>query len=281
MRRTIVVGAATLALGFTVGAGRAAAQATLGWDAALFSSYVWRGVSLTGKPVFEPDLYLTFPIGAASLTAGGWANIDIGKYDGSTDISESGGSSAFNFAEFDPWVEVAIPAGIATITPGATAYIYPNKLGFTKESNTEELYLKVGLSTFLSPKVSAYYDVDKVKGLYVEGSVTHGIPLGATTLNLGVLAGWTGGQEIDSDKSDNFDSSGLTHVDLSANVGFSAGPVSITPSIHGVIGSDRRTKFTKGASNAYGFNDTSFKLWGGVTISWSKALGASKEPAAE
>ena len=51
------------------------------------------------------------------------------------------------------------------------------------------MYGKVALSTPLNPKVSAYYDVDKMKGLYIEGSVSHGFPLGAATLNLGALAG--------------------------------------------------------------------------------------------
>ena len=49
------------------------------------------------------------------MTVGGWANFDLGKYDNlNKDISESGGLSAFNFAEFDPWVEVGFPAGKAT-----------------------------------------------------------------------------------------------------------------------------------------------------------------------
>jgi len=276
--RAFVVGGTIAALAAT--AVPAAAQVTVGWDAAVFSSYVWRGVTYTNKPVFQPDLYLTIPAGKASITAGGWANIDIAKYDGSTDISESGGTSAFNLAEFDWWGEVGIPAGKATLTAGATGYLFPNPAssgGLTKESNTIEVYGKVGLDVPLSPKVSAYYDVDKVKGLYVEGSVSHGFPVGPQTLTLGALAGWTGGQEIDSDKSSNFDDKGLTHVDLSASMGFSAGSLSITPSIHGVIGNDRRTKYTKLANNAYGANDGSFKVWGGVTISWSKALGAKAE----
>jgi len=272
MKRAIVLGGALAALAV---ASPAAAQVTVGWDAALFSSYVWRGVTFTNKPVFQPDLYLTVPVGKASITAGGWANVDIGKYDGTTDLSESGASSAFNFAEFDWWGEIGVPVGVATLTGGATGYIFPNDVGFTKTSNTVEVYGKIALSTPLSPKLAAWYDVDKIKGLYVEGSVSHGIPLGAATLNLGALAGWTGGQEIDSDVSSNFDDKGLTHVDLSASAGFSAGPLSITPSIHGIIGNDRRTKYTKSASNTYGFNDTSLKLWGGVTISWSKALGGA------
>jgi hypothetical protein len=256
----------------------AAAQTTLGWDAAVFSSYVWRGLTFTNKPVLQPDLYLTFPLGNASFTAGGWANIDLAKYDGSNDLSESGGTSAFNVAEFDWWGEFGVPVGKATLTAGATGYIYPNPKsasGFNSDINTIEVYGKVALDVPLSPKVSAYYDVDKVKGLYVEGSVSHGFPVGPQSLTLGALAGWTGGQEQNTDDASeafNFADNGLTHVDLSASMSFSAGSISITPSIHGVITGDDFTKITK--QNAL---DTGFKLWGGVTISWSKAFGGKAE----
>ena len=145
MKRTLIVGAATLALVTTFRPAPVAAQATIGADAGLFSSYVWRGVTLTNKPVLQPDVYVSFPVGGtASLTVGGWANIDLGQYDGSDDISESGGTSAFNFAEFDPWAEIEFAAGPLTITPGVTAYIYPNDAGLTEDNNTVEVYGKIG-----------------------------------------------------------------------------------------------------------------------------------------
>ena len=269
MKRVLVVGGLFTAL---AAAAPATAQVTLGWDVAGFSSYVWRGVTLSGKPVIEPDLYLTIPLGKASLTAGGWANIELGKYDGG-DISEGGGLAGPDLTEFDWWGEIGLPVGVATLTGGATGYIYPNDAGLTKDFNTIEIYGKVALSTPLSPKLSAYYDVDKVKGLYVEGSVSHGIPIGAATLTFGALAGWTGGQEVGTDFGANFADNGLTHVDLSAAAGFSAGPVSITPSFHFVIANDDFTKF----GNQGKLHDT--KIWGGVTISWSKAFGGSEEAA--
>lgn len=269
--RAFVVGASLAAL--VAATESASAQTTIGWDAAVFSSYVWRGVTYTNKPVLQPDLYLTFPLGKASFTAGGWANIDIAKYDGKNDISESGGASAFNLAEFDWWGEFGIPAGKATLTAGATGYLFPNPKScgcFNSDANTIEVYGKVALDAPLSPKISAYYDVDKVKGLYVEGSISHGFPVGAKSLTLGALLGYNNGQQAkgSTDKSFNFAENGLTHLDLSASMGFSAGSLSITPSIHGVVGIDDATKVTKPSAL-----DTGFKVWGGVSISWSKALG--------
>lgn len=274
MKRVFVLAGALAAMATAT---PASAQVTVGWDAAVFSSYVWRGLTLTNKPVLQPDAYVTIPVGPASITAGGWFNIDIGKYDDpNDDISESGGTSAFNVAEFDWWGEISVPAGPATLTGGVTGYRFPNNAGLTKISNTVEVYGKLALDfPALNPKVNAYYDVDKVKGLYIEGSISHGFPIGASSLTLGALAGWTGGQELGTDASFNFQDNGLTHVDLFASTSFSAGPISIAPSFHGVITNDDLTKITKPTATS-----TDFKIWGGVTLSWSKAFGG-KAAAAE
>ena len=280
MRRAKVLGATLVVVSALANAAPARAQ-TVGADLGLFSSYVWRGLSLTNKPVAQPDLYVTFPAGSkASVTVGGWANIDLGKYDDpNKDISESGGTSAFNFAEFDPWAEVSFPVGKATLTGGATAYIYPNSAGITKDFNTVEIYGKVALDNVLSPKLSVYYDVDKVKGLYAEGSVSYTVPASEkVSVVLGALAGVNTGQGVNtdpnSDESANFADDGFTHLDLSAGIPFSAGVFSFTPALHVVIAGDDFTKITSPTNT-----DKSVKLWGGVTISWSKDYGPAAEEA--
>jgi hypothetical protein len=276
MKRAHVLGAAFVA--GTVATATPAAGQTVGADVALFSSYVWRGLSLTNKPVAQPDLYVTIPAGKASVTLGGWANVDLGKYDGSTDISESGGTSAVNFAEFDPWAEVSFPVGEkTTLTAGATAYIYPNDAGLTSDFNTVEIYGKAAFDVPLSPKLAVWYDVDKVKGLYAEGSISHSVPLGPTaSLALGALAGFNAGQDANLDAAGvpqedffNFQDNGFTHLDLSAGVPLTAGIFSITPALHVVINGDDFTKTTSIGKT----HDV--KFWGGATISWSKSYGAA------
>lgn len=283
MKRFTIVGAALVVLG--LGARPAAAQVTVGWDAALFNAYVWRGVTYTNKPVFEPDLYFTVPIGAASVTVGGWANIDIGKDDGTNDIKESGkiNAGSFNFAEFDYWGEVNVPAGKATLTAGITGYFFPNPAssgGFSKSANTTELYAKIALDAPLSPKLAGWYDVHNIKGAYFEGSIGHSVPLGATSINFGLLAGLSAGQgcqltgakvyptDCTATPSWNFASNGLTHVDLSASIPFTAGPLTIAPSAHAVYVHDQLAQFTNATTQKH------FKAWGGVTISWSHGFGA-------
>jgi hypothetical protein len=283
MKRANVLGAVLVVAGLVATAVPAAAQVTGGADVGLFSDYVWRGITYTNKFVIQPDAYLTFPTGPATFTAGGWFNIEPGQYDGADDISESGGESSFDVAEFDWWGEFNYPYQTANFTLGATGYIYPNDAGFTKDANTVEIYGKVGLSVPLNPKLAVWYDVDKIKGAYFEGSISHSIqpkdqPFSVT---LGALAGFSAGQGINddptSDESFNFADDGFTHLDLSAAVPFATGPLSISPAVHVVITGDDATKFTSPSDL-----DKDVKVWFGGTISWSKALGeAPAEEGAE
>ncbi len=278
MQRGLVVGGLGLALAIGL-AGTASAQ-TVGADLAVQSAYFWRGASLSNKPVLEPDLYFT--VGhKLTFTAGGWSNIEIGKYDNAqNDISEGGGTASFNLTEFDWWGEFNLPVGLATLTAGATGYIYPNDAGYTKANNTVEVYGKIALGVPLSPKLAAWYDVDKIKGLYVEASV--GLPVHLTPvlpLQLGVLAGFSAGQQCDSGdiftgcgNGWNFQDNGLTHIDLSAALPISAGPISLTPNVHGIITNDAFTKISKPTKL-----DAGFKFLVGVTVSWSHTYGAAKE----
>jgi uncharacterized protein Gcw-chp len=291
MKRANVLGAALVVAGLVATAVPAAAQVTIGADVGLFSDYVWRGITYTNKFVIEPDAYLTFPTGPASFTAGGWFNIEPGKYDGASDISEGGGESSFDVTEFDWWGEFNYPVQKANLTLGATGYYFPNDFGFTKAANTYEIYGKVGLSVPLNPKVAVWYDVDKIKGAYFEGSISHSIqpkdqPFSVT---LGALAGFSAGQGVNddpnSDESFNFADDGFTHLDLSVAVPFTAGPLSISPVVHVVITGDDATKFTKFDPNTGELNSKDAKVWFGGTISWSRALGEApaeeEAPAAE
>jgi hypothetical protein len=284
MKRGLVVAGLGLVLSTAV-AGSVSAQ-SVGADLALNSAYFWRGLSLTNKPVAQPDLYLTFGK-SLTFTAGGWANIELGQYNGAEDISEGGGTSAFNLTEFDWWGEFNYPVSILTLTAGATGYIYPNDAGFTKESNTTEIYGKIAFGVPLSPKLAVWYDVDKIKGAYIEASA--GLPIHlspALPLSLGVLAGFSAGQGCEPDASGacnpdvsaNFHDDGLTHVDLSASLPISAGPISITPNLHGIIGNDEWVKITKlDPNSASGVQTSDFKVVFGVTLSWSKSFGASEK----
>jgi hypothetical protein len=285
MKAVNLLRASALGILLAAHAPRAHAQTEIGAQLDLFSSYVWRGLTLTNKPVAQPDVWVSFPAGNASITLGSWANIDLGKYDDpDDDISESGGLSAFNFAEYNPYAEVAFGTGKATLTGGFVAYIYPNDLtatsngGLNSDLNTWEAYGTVGFDVPLAPEFSVYYDFDKIKGFYFEGAASHSLPLGEThTLDLGGLVGFNAGQGEDpEDEAFNFADDGFTHLDLSAGVPLSAGVFSITPVVHFQINGDELTKFHSPSSDG-----SDVKVWGGVSIGWSNAAEEEAEPAAE
>ena len=122
-----------------------------------------------------------------------------------------------------------------------------------------------------------------MKGAYLEGGVSHSLPLGtAHTLDLGATVGFSAGQDDDEDAPGddrdfaNFDDNGLTHLDISAGVPLTAGVFSITPVVHFQINGDEFTKFHSPSSDG-----SDLKLWGGVSIGWSNAVEEEEEAAPE
>ena len=250
----------------------AGGQVTVTGDAGAFNAYVWRGVTLTNQFVLQPDLYLTIPAGGGSVVLGGWGSIDAGQYDDpANDLSEGGGTSSFNAAEIDLWAEYTRTLGSAlTGTFGGVLYLFPNEAGLTNEVNrTAEIYGKLQAGVPLSPKLAAWYDVDKVKGLYLEGSIAQPLSVPGFPVTLGALAGFSAGQGINaSDPTEiaNFSRNTLTHVDLSASGALALGPVTLAPTFHLLILNDDWAKVTKpGVSR-------DAKAWLGATLTWSKAL---------
>jgi len=260
-----------------LGAVPAAAQ-EIGVDAAFNSRYEWRGVTLTNNWVVQPDAWVSFPVGAASITVGGWGNVELGAYDDPQDDISENGTGGAGLTEFDWWGEVAFPVGIATLTGGATGYIYTgdkNDTGFlnlTSDANTTEIYGKVDLGVMLNPSFAIWYDVDNIKGAYMEFGVSKGVPLGATELTFGALMGLSAGQGVDDDPSANFKDDGVTHFDISAEASFNAGPFAITPTVHMILGQDDWTKWSTPTDT-----DEDVKFWFGASIGWSKAFGGGEE----
>jgi hypothetical protein len=246
----------------------AAQDATIGFDAAFNSSYVWRGLSLTNKPVIQPDVWIS----AYGFTGGAWANVEPSSYTGAKDISENGTDGA-GIAEIDLWLEYARATGNVNWKLGWTIYTYDtNNSGLTAFYDTHEFYGQASISGLpVTPQLYVAYDIDKVKGAYIVPSLSYGVKAGPNlTINLTALAGISAGQEVSAnDVSANFAKSGLAHMDFSASTSFSAGSITIAPQFHVQW---CRDDFTKIASPT---TQHSTKVWGGVTLSWSHGFGAS------
>lgn len=262
----------------TVPASAAAAQAELRGSVSTFSGYLFRGLTLTSRPVLQPTATLVVPAGAFTFSLGGWANVEAGRYDRITDLSEGGGATAMDVTEFDWTAEAAGRIGKATVAVGSIGYVFPNPLAvspvFNSTLNTVEFYSRVSLATPLAPSFGVYYDVSKIKGAYLEGSIGHSLPLGGgPTLALGLLAGWSAGQDAALDAQGTptaafytFQRNGLSHVDLSASVPLTVAGMGVAPAVHLVYGSDPFAKLV--ATN----RSRDLKIWFGGTISWAQRL---------
>jgi hypothetical protein len=257
-------------LAVTLWAAPAVAQVTIGADAAFNSAYNWRGLSLTNKPVIQPDLWLS----AYGFTGGVWANVEPTKYDGATDISETGGVRS-GIAEIDYWVEYGRTTGNVSWKAGWVAYTYnKNNAGLSDIYNTSEVYASASLGNLpFTPTLAAWYDIDNVKGLFIQPSVSYPVAVTPSlSINFTVTAGISAGQELNTSKLNeayNFAKSGLAHTDLGASTSFSAGPVSIAPQFHVQWCNDDIVKISSIG------HSSDVKVWGGVTLSWSSTLGGS------
>jgi hypothetical protein len=254
----------------------ATAQATVNADVATANAYVWRGLTFTNRPVLQPDAYVTAPAGHGSVVAGVALNVEPAAYNGPRDQSVLGAESGTLVTASTLWSEYTRPAGPVSATMGVIGYVYPRANGIADAYNTAEVYARVAAGGPLAPAVAVYYDVLQVRGAYVEASLRHTVPAGAhVSLAFGAAAGASAGQgpEASGRQTAYFAGNGLTHVDLSAAATWTAGGLSVTPSVHGLLLRDAATRLT--APNEL----RAARLNLGVSLGWARAVRRAR-PAA-
>ena len=110
----------------------------------------------------------------------------------------------------------------------------------------------------------------QIRGAYAEFGVSQDVG----RFSFGGLTGWSFGQSVgDGGALAYFESHGLTHADLSVSTAFELGALSATPNVHLIVGGDPFTKRTAPGE------EKSTKLYFGMTLSWSHALGSAGEAA--
>jgi hypothetical protein len=286
MLRANVLTAPLLLAGAIATARPTAAQVTVGADVGLNSRYMFWGLTLSNRPVVQPDIYLTY----AGFTGGVWANFEVTR-DGDPNDLTSGGARK-GITEVDYWLEYNRTVGTADLKLGAIRWTYSTRntgsLGPLDpgdltdngpDVNSTELYGAVTLGSVpLSPNLTLYYDTDVYKGLFGWVSVTHPVPIGKQSLDLGALMGFTAGHtNTTSNQIPLFESEGVTHFDFSAALPLTVGALSITPNAHFQINIDGATKFTSG-TQANGRTVLTI----GTALAWSRDYGGpAEEPGGE
>ena len=220
------------------------------------SAYVWRGLTVTSRPVLQPSLDLTLGSERAALRLSAWGNVEPAAYDGVDDISESEGEPGLT--ELDFYAELSGTLGPASLTAGVAAYTYPNESGYIPADNTVEVYAGAELDVPLTPSLHYYHDVDEISGGYVELALGREVTFGPRSTRMGVAVGYSLSQAPDY-----FAENGFTHVDLSAASELSLGPVSLEPELHLIVHLDDATR------QVTPLRERDTRVWFGLGISWT------------
>jgi len=129
-------------------------------EAALLSSYVWRGQVYNNDAVLQPQITVSH----YDFSFNVWGNYNLAGSD-ANDVSS-------DFSEIDLSLAYNVPFNISdmSVTVGAIHYTFPNVLG---AESTTELFAAGTISTWedlaipVIPSITIFGDVDEVKGTYV------------------------------------------------------------------------------------------------------------------
>lgn len=153
-----------------------AAAAEVNFDASFHSHYVWRGITLTDGPVFQPSMTAS----QGRFSGNVWGNLDL---DDANDLSGE-------FTEIDLTVSYSvITEGPMTLDVGLIEYAFPASAA----SGTREVYASFGFGSVVSPSFSIYYDFDEIEDLYANLGISFGSELrDAWSWGLALSVGYAG-----------------------------------------------------------------------------------------
>jgi len=191
-------------------------------EAALSSGSFWRGVPRVSESVLAPGATFALAAPGGHLSAGLRAVMELGGPDGG-DFSAAG---QYGVAELEYSLQYAARAGRWDLTLGGLHY----RLRRAEPFRTTELHAAVSLresalrrAANLTPTLRAWWDVDRVKGGFVEAELSYAMPLVPMEKPLGVIhlavaPGWSVGQAVSAGQAGHYDRNGLAYVAARATV---------------------------------------------------------------
>jgi hypothetical protein len=186
--------------------------------------YVWRGLTRANGPSIQLEGSAGLGLAKGTLSAGVWTNFELGA--ARTSWRSDLGGDRPGLSEIDYWGRYAFHFGNTTLFGGAIHYEYrgdsPTAL-FSESTSTSEVFAGVQLNRGrLVPQVTAYVDVDEVRGLYLESALAvHILQLSRRLpliLYLNTLLGFSvfeGPNDDDPAEIALFQKESFTHLDLS------------------------------------------------------------------
>jgi hypothetical protein len=118
-------------------------------DVSVQSAYIWRGMVLNDKPVFQPSL----TVWSGGLTASVWGNINLTADNGYENEA----------SEMDYWLAYTFAGKTVDWTFTYYAYTFPH----TGSESTQEIWANATFKTLpFAPSLSVIRDVDAINGWY-------------------------------------------------------------------------------------------------------------------
>lgn len=147
-------------------------QADIRADLLFANRHAWRGVNRVTGWVLQVQLDGSAQLGPGALGAG---VVQIQEpFKGKRGDLNEAGQGRGGLAERNWWAEYRLPAGSLDLSAGFLRFTYHGNAargGVSGEDDTSELYAALeARRTYLSPALSAYWDIDRVRGVYLEGS---------------------------------------------------------------------------------------------------------------
>lgn len=126
----------------------------------LYSAYVWRGLVVNDRPVWQPAGTISYDTGDyGTVSAGAWANFDI--------TDRNGYRSGGGLNEIDYSASYAIDVSDFTLEAGHIWYTFPKSGGQDYFSSTREVYGSVAYNNdIVTPSLALYYDYAEYDGYY-------------------------------------------------------------------------------------------------------------------
>lgn len=203
------------------------AQLSAGGSVRLAQPYVWRGLTRANGPSLQLEGSAGLGLAMGTLSGGVWANIELGEPRASR-LSELGADRP-GVSEVNGWGRYALNFGATTIFGGAIHYDFRGDSAnpsFGSGASTTEVFGGVQLNRGrMVPQFTAYVDVHRVKGLYLEGALavhilqfSRQLPVILylnSVLGFSVLEGPNGDDPLEIAR---FQKESFTHLDISLSL---------------------------------------------------------------
>lgn len=236
--------------------GASAPEAQVTAEAALVSSYVWRGQVLNNDFVVQPQL----TVAQYGVSFNIWGNYDLGK-------NVTGTSS--DFSEIDLSLAYTLPLDFSEISfdVGLISYNFPanGTAGSAIGPSTTELFASATVLSwqdFVIPSVTFFGDIDEARGSYILFDVVAPYEVSDyLVVEGGISAGW-GNTSYNDYYWDGNKDKGFNDFNFYGNVGYEV-MENVTASLNLTY-----TMLAGGEIRNSDVYEASEKFWGGVNIAY-------------